>query len=205
MNEAWRPHTALVSCSLGTAERVVPGPGVRDSSVVVRVDDDGVLQGLVPPQHRGDAPQPLVYPGHQATAPPPGGVGDVTAELLVPLSRQERVVGSHVGEEHEEGRGGVGLGQVGLYHLDSLHVEQVRGVGGVVPVHLLVPPEVKPPVPALLGEVVLTPAQDTEELMEASCERMIGRLAVSKVPLEPGFTIHLQSYHTYISSLGLDN
>ena len=197
MDEGRRPHTALVSCSLGTAERIVPGPGVRDSSVVVRVDDDGVLQGLLPPQHRGDQPQTLVYPGHQATAPPPGGVPDVTAELLVPLCRQQRVVGSQVGEKHEEGRGGVGLGQMGFYHLDGLHVEQVRGVGGVVPVHLVVPPEVKPPVPALLGEVVLTPAQDSEELMEASSERMVGRLGVSKVPLQPGFTIKLQSYHTF--------
>ena len=69
---------------------------------------------------------------------------------------------------------------------DDEGVEEVGGVAGVVPVGLVVPPEVEPAVPALLGPIVLTAAQHPEEVMEAPCERVVAGLAVTQVPLCTG-------------------
>ena len=121
VDEARRPHTSLINRGLPAPEGIVPGPGVGDSSVIVRVEDDCVLQHPGPPEDVRNVSEALVQPGHQATAPAPGGVGDMTAELLVSGSRQQRVVGSQVGQQQEERRG-VGGGQVGLDHPGSLSV-----------------------------------------------------------------------------------
>ena len=95
---------------------------------------------------------------------------------------EQRVVGRQVGEKQEE-RGGGGGGQVGLHYPGSLSVEQVGGVGDVVPVRFVISPEVKPPVPALFAEVVLAAAQRTEEVMEAPGKGVVAELAVTEVPL----------------------
>ena len=72
---------------------------------------------------------------------------------------------------------------MGLDHPTGLSVEEVGGVGRVVPVRLPVSPEVEPAVPALLGPIVLAAAQHPEEVMEAPGERMVAGLAVTQVPL----------------------
>ena len=182
VNESRRPDSSLVSRGLPAPERIIPGPGIGDSTVVVRVEDHCVLQQAGSPQTVRDVSEALVHPGHEAAAPPSGRVDDVTAELLVSSCRQQRVVGGQVGEQQEEGGGGEG-GEVGLHHSDSLSVEQVCGVAGVVPVRLVVAPEIEPAVPALLGEIVLPAAQHAEEVMEAPVERVKAGLAVTEVPL----------------------
>ena len=104
VDEAGRPHSSLVGRGLPAPPGIIPGPGVWNSSVVVRVENHCVLQLPGQPEDLGDVSEALVYAGHQATAPASGGVGDVTAELLVMGGGQQRVVGSQVGEEQEERR-----------------------------------------------------------------------------------------------------
>ena len=70
-----------------------------------------------------------------------------------------------------------------LYHPDSFSVEKISDMCCVIPVRLVISPEVKPPVPALLGEIVLPAAQHAEEVMEAPVERVEAGLAVTEVPL----------------------
>ena len=59
-------------------------------------------------------------------------------------------------------------------------------MAGVVPVRLVVAPEVEPAVPALLGPIVLAAAQNPEEVMEAPGERVVAGLAVTEMPLRGG-------------------
>ena len=73
-------------------------------------------------------------------------------------------------------------------------------MGGVVPVWLPVPPEVIPAVPTLFGEVVLTSSQDPQEVMEASVQRMVTRLAITKVPLRGGLTYNVFLLFTLIKT-----
>ena len=115
----------------------------------MRVGDDSVVEDLVFLQEPDDVPNPLINAGHHATAEPPGPVLDVSTLCQVSRMGEQGVMRCRVGEVQEE-RAAVLLLDVVLDHPDRLGVEQVCDVSLVVPVRLVVSPEVISASPSLL-------------------------------------------------------